>query len=220
MESLETIVNALQKEVTNALSKTEPSPGHLKWEADRVVVTLALSMKNDPHGMKFEFARSDASIPSNSLSIEFNLQKGSAHMAARSLPPLPAKKPRPTQAPTQNLPRAAADEVTNALCLVFDRPGFDSAARATVFCEACQDLLPEHRAALLQELADDQPASDAPEILRARALIQRVCQSGPTESVKGRKILAHVFQTWDPDAVLRLIVDTWKTQNDWLIKSR
>ena len=200
MQSLKDVIAALRRELDVAFAENEKATSGVRLMPERVVVSLGFS--SGAQGLSFESGKAGAS---NSVTIEFRCEDGKIVTQPVEIASVPTK--------TKPLETTDTDRVTKQLSRVFGNPGFDSSARASVFREALEHLSEPEIAAVVSattsETAEEQ-------VKRGKALVKRVCQSGPSGAIEGMKILAELFAQHEPSSLLNLIATVWKTQDDWL----
>ncbi len=142
------------------------------------------------------------------LKIEFTIE-GAAQPAAE----IAAERISPTT--------TEATGLLPSLTAMFGAPGFDNAARASVFCEVVGELAPPQVAALIEAFREDEaevpvnsPAD--PAVARARTRVGRLLKLGPSGFAGGVAAMLRVFQQDAPAPVLAAIRAHWKTQGDWI----
>jgi hypothetical protein len=113
------------------------------------------------------------------------------------------------------------NELHSALAAIFGPPGFDSAARASVFCEIIENLKPSQLEALLAAFTED--SSEVPlhrppdaDVATARTRIARLLKLGPAGFPAGLASLLRLLNRPGGEAVVRTLREHWKTQSDWI----
>jgi hypothetical protein len=126
---------------------------------------------------------------------------GLGHMAAVSGPP--------------------ASDLLTSLTAIFGEPGFDNAARASVFREMLEELDSAQLEALLSDLRAD--TSEVPQqkhadssIAMARTRLMRLLKLGPAGRLGGLEALLRIFDQYRLPAVVEAIKAHWKTQGHWI----
>lgn len=224
MQPLKNVLAALRREIAAALETNQDLPPGTRLEAERVVLSLELSLKEKPSKngtveLLFEVPDASSHEPGrkHTLTIEFALPPASTSSPAEK--PVVSRKRAAVAGAPARLEGAEAERVTAALAKVFGAPGFDSSARASVFREALAELSDEQIRAVLDSLPGPaQPGLDET-VKRARHLISGVLKSGPLRSTeRGGEALAEVLAQHPVKLVIQLIADKWETQTDWLNK--
>ena len=104
---------------------------------------------------------------------------------------------------------AEAVDVAAELDQVFGAPGFDSAARATVFRERAQELgVPALRDVLI--LLEAGKVSEDAALDRARHAIERLLERGPAGVRDGARRLVRLFARQDAVTLLDVIGSRWR----------
>jgi hypothetical protein len=119
-------------------------------------------------------------------------------------PTPPGTKPEPSA--SNHIDEA---EVARQLDAVFGTPGFDSAARATVFRETVSGLDREQLPALWDGLEGIKGATN-PDLDRALHTLQRLLERGDAGIIPGARILRQIFSRHPVDAVLDLVGKRWR----------
>jgi hypothetical protein len=102
------------------------------------------------------------------------------------------------------------------LRVLLGAPGFDSSARAAVFCEALQQLTLPQAFALCGALTSPAGEVDDASLRRARHQILGIIRSGNLKSPeKAAKILARIFEQWPLPSLVRFVTERWKTGDNW-----
>ncbi len=111
----------------------------------------------------------------------------------------------------------AEGDIILALTPVFGAPGFDSSARATVFCETFASRSHEQACAAVAALGTPLPPGTDDITSFAAQMLRGIIQSGPAKlPARGEKLLEAVLHRYPLEEVLRVVEQTWKTQDDWL----
>lgn len=123
----------------------------------------------------------------------------------------------PMQAATS---QATAPDVGDRGCLaglaeVFGAPGFDSAARATVFRETLEPLSEVDRRVVLASLGEVPGAEVDPSLGLARHLLRRLAGSGPGGSQEGPERLRRLAERFPVEELIRVAAERWRTQSEW-----
>jgi hypothetical protein len=195
MHSLREVIQVLRRQLSGA----EVSP-----KAARVTLQLVLQdTGGEPEFRVLSSTDRDYRGPVHTLTIDLSA-------SAPADVPAPVREDTPAPAPSPQ-------SLHEALVLLFGPPGFDNAARSTVFREALEELAQEERTATIESLANA-PSETA---LRPAAVrILRVLKLGPAGAVRGPAVLRQVWQQFGGDAVLRTLQEEWKTQSEWVEPSQ
>lgn len=214
MASLTNLIAALRREVATALEETKSAASGTRLEAERVVLSLQVSVRERlaPDGsmqMSFDVVEPESrpeKTEGHRLTLEFRPVSNVSLQGARA----------PAHASAQLNPSAREEAIT-ALSGLLGAPGFDSSARATVFREAFAGLSEAQTTALLASLSRGAVLSEDPSLQTARHRINGVLRTGPLHSVeRGAEALAEIFTRWTLGPVLVLLEEKWKTQEAWL----
>jgi hypothetical protein len=237
MPNLKTLLADLQSQLQEALSQPPRSTtSAARLQAERVTLSLKLALepsvktKDESEPVRFELlplpsaaSFSGSKIPptEHTLTIEFRVDPNGTVIP--SAPASIAAEPSPLSAPVLPVPAASVDvglndEAMAVLTAALGAPGFDSSARATVFCEAMADLDEAQRLAIWDCLGDTRPGTVIdPALKRARHLLRGVLRSGAGGTKPGSPApLASLFAKNRSQDLLELIRTQWKTQADWL----
>ena len=209
---LKDVVNALRREIISALENGSALPGGIHLEAERVTATLSFGIEGNPPTFEVYPPGENKQTSPHSITIEFNIASDSAALKTETKIVARSVAVQPMQSKLEGREAAVIKE---QLSIVFGSPGFDSAARATVFCEALEELSEEDAVALVSALRGEIGKPEGP-AKRALALLQRVCQSGPAGLGKGKAVLVDVFQKYSVSSVVKLVATVWKSQQDWI----
>lgn len=225
MQTLAHVIVALRQEIEQALATGHPLPDGTHLQADRVVVSLQVRVRETDsaeasESLQFEVipagAKSTTTTGIHTVTVEFKAGVG----ASPATPPASAQTQlmMPTDSATLPELHSKADEnIVKALSTVLGAPGFDSSARATVLREALIELSAEQIHAVVRSLYDTPLPENDTQARRARHLILGVLKSGPLHSIEGGgEILMNVFTQHDPASVLQIIATRWKDQDAWL----
>ena len=234
MSNLKTLLADLQKQLNEALCDpcSSPSSGP-RLQAERATLSLKLALvpstKNatEPESQSFDllplqgtasFKVTQAMPIEHTLSIEFRID--SACNVSEHAPTVGSVKPNPIPVlpPVAPLEPPGYEDPMNVLVAALGAPGFDSSARATVFCEALAELDAKQRVAIWNCLGDTRPGTVIdPSLKRARHLLRGALRSGPggAKSI-GPAPIAMLFTQHRSSDLLDLIRAQWKTQADWL----
>ncbi|HUR46640.1 MAG TPA: hypothetical protein VMZ27_12245 [Candidatus Saccharimonadales bacterium] len=127
------------------------------------------------------------------------------------------RRPGASSQATQELESAQEAELIQGFSSLFGPPGFDSSARATVFREAFGELSPEQSRMLIESFSGTPLPEGEKLAKRSRALLIKICKSGPTKSEEeGGHLLADIFARYPLPMILTLIAREWKTQQSWM----
>ncbi|MDB6026007.1 MAG: hypothetical protein JWM68_2230 [Verrucomicrobiales bacterium] len=224
MQSLKDVVAGLRKEIEAGLALDQPLPHGVRLEADRVIATLQFCIdETSGAGVTFSVpganvkspkgAKTSSSNPIHSLAIEFKRcgdNSGNSHgqgmlqtSASRELTTTP-------------LAGAGTDELTRKLSNVFGPPSFDSAARATVFREALENLSGPEVELLIRSLRGMPLSEKEATVKRSLSLLTRVLKSGPAGLFEGKSILVELLGRYSLKVILHLVASAWKSQQDWM----
>jgi hypothetical protein len=130
------------------------------------------------------------------------------------------QQPSVTAAPYTTKGATTPHDLVRQLSNIFGEPGFDSAARASVFAEIVESLSALQAAGLIQSFRSD-PAEvpverpGDPAVARARTRITRLVKLGPG-GLRGIPQLISILEEHGLDQVLKMIRDSWKTQEAWI----
>ena len=215
MLSVEQSLRALRREILGALAADAPLPGGVELVADRVTVSLALQLQSlapasDAPG-KWGIATEPGSGPAHQLTLEFKVQKPFGSVVAPPAGPAPtlALAPESAMTTTAESPHFAA------LAEVFGAPGFDSAARATVFRETLEELSEAERKVVLGSLGSSGASGIEPQLHLARHLVLRLAGSGPAGPKAGPERLRQLAERAPVAELIRLAAEKWRTQSEW-----
>ena len=224
MPSINQVIGALRREIDAALDENAAPDSRIRLEPERIVLSLEFSMieQRSADGfmeLSFDVAEAAASPEKRKAhSLTFEFKPVSPLPSKGAIKSTPAqRKPNVTQPKRPQLDPAEQAEVVQSLSSVFGVPGFDSSARATVFCEVFAALSEAQVAKLIRSFSRGS-IPDNDEVLRnARHRLSGVFRSGPLRSIeRGPEILAEVLGRSALEALLLLIKVKWKTQADWL----
>lgn len=212
MQTLKDAIVQFQKEVSAALDTAPNEVNGVRWLPERVSLSLEveldLTSAAGTPGMRVVQGAEGAAGGSR-ISIEFRLAtaNGEGHGGTVSLAPTSIAERRPAESET--------DRAVRELSAIFGAPGFDSSARAAVFCDAVGSLSTARALALCQSLTG--AVEDIEEdVRRARHLLLGVIRSGPLKTPgRAAEMLADLFQRCAIPTLVRLVEEQWKTQEDW-----
>jgi len=215
MLSVEQSLRALRREILGALAADAPLPGGVELVADRVTVSLALQLQaSDPASDasdKWSIATEPGSGPAHQLTLEFKVQKPFGSVVAPPAGPTPTLALAPESATT-----TAESPHFAALAEVFGAPGFDSAARATVFRETLEELSEAERKVVLGSLGSSGASGIEPQLHLARHLVLRLAGSGPAGPKAGPERLRQLAERAPVAELIRLAAEKWRTQSEWV----
>lgn len=210
MRTIRDVLGGLRRELEQALAETQPGS---TWVPERVVVNLRVAMAEDGGWVAESESLVDPAVRGlgHSVSVEFRIPSKTSTLEqtafVESVAPVNAANP---------LDGTAAQKVVNELSKLFGAPGFDSSARATVFREALEGLSSETILEAVGLLADPRAPQD-PTVRQARHRLLGLVRSGPLGSAAHAvELLGGIFRHYPPSNVIRLVLETWKTQDDWL----
>lgn len=123
--------------------------------------------------------------------------------------PMPGTTPA-ADAPLKTWTSADAALVGLELDAAFGPPGFDAAARASVFRELAMEAGPESLPHVLGALANAAAPLDDPVQERARHGIARLLERGPSGAARGGTLLRQLFLHHPFERVLGVIEDRWR----------
>ncbi len=215
MHSLKDVVEALRREIGSALETGEALPNGVQLEAERVAATLQFSIEGNPPSFNIMEGESKKSS-AHSITIEFNIKSNDAvtkpEIKSATKPVVVVQ----AQTVENKLEGPEEKRVIEQLTKVFGTPGFDSAARATVFREALETLSDAEAGTLVNALQGKDAADKHATVKRAMALLQRVSHSGPAGVEKGKAVLAEIFAVHSVRSIVSLVASVWKSQEDWM----
>lgn len=217
MHSFKDVYAAISKEVQAALNEKNSTPGSGGFQAERVVISLAMAVHSRGTDGSLELLFSvpgpgeQAPAPLHTVTIEFARGLSGNHVPGR------AAIENGVLPSNDSFAMADAEDLQKSLALIFGEPGFDSSARATVFREALADLSEDEIHTVLNSLGVASLPAASESVQRARHRVLRILQSGPGKSSRaGAEILPKIFAHHPAEQILQLIKDRWKTQDDWL----
>jgi len=198
MTELQKALASFQREL-DAMSAA--SPGGATWQVDRVHFRLGLewvpgaegqgawrpSMGASPHGLDLDWVRGKGIVSE-------------------------AESARPASPSTMSM-NGEGTPLMERLEAAFGPPGFDSAARATVFREVALEIGLEALAELLEALVGKRTLPDA-EVERARQSVMRLLERGPAGVIPGAAILLEVFRQFPGGLILESIGSRWRYGTD------
>lgn len=231
MRPLKDVIASLRREIELGLQDSDRPPREgVRIEANRVTVQLAVAVSESRSakaegGLAFqiESPSHNGAIKSPSpvtVTLEFQIIGSSVVAPAGPMQGMTAAhehKSKPPASGPQPLPVERRSAVIEILSKVFGPPGFDSSARSTVFCETLADLSEEEVLTVIASLDDAPRPGLVPVIKHARHLLTGILRSGPLRSARaGGELLAEMFLEFETGSLVRLIRETWKTQEHWL----
>lgn len=156
-------------------------------------------------------SRDLSAVPTHAVTIQL------AAAAAPSTTPIS----RADTAALAEPPQEPGHSLIGLLTRLFGPPGFDNAARASVFREIVEELSSEQLASLLEILRKDRteiPLEKHPDsaIAKARTRLLRLIRLGPAGLNGGIDALLEVFDQQHASVVLETIRAQWKTQEAWI----
>jgi len=198
---LQAALLALRRELEGTAHVGQSSNGR-PWKLDRIRVRMAVSCVACPGG-KWEWVPSLGASP-HTVDLEWSPEGAEL----RPLVPSPGKEPSTVVQPAA-WSLDTAERLGVVLDGVFGPPGFDSAARATVFRESAIEVGPESLQGVLAALIEGRRLEE-PGLERARHAIQRLLERGPAGVRNGAGILRDVFGRHPFDPLLTLVEDRWR----------
>lgn len=197
MELLNGAIATVLREVERGFA-AQRTAGGLPMTPERISLTLNFSL--DASG---QVARAESDAP-HSLTVEFKVGEWGQQQPIAT-PSAPAES------------RAAEGGVVSVLTQVFGAPGFDSSARAMVFCETLVGMSHAEVLAVLATLRPEATARLDDTTRRPSHVLRGIIQSGPTKNVGvGAEALVGLLKHHPLAEVLQTAEATWKTQDDWL----
>ncbi|MSU32716.1 MAG: hypothetical protein EXS25_08685 [Pedosphaera sp.] len=166
----------------------------------RLQIVLGLSVSLDPNG-KICWQIATGPTP-HSVTIEWQREP-----LLTSSTPIPI----PT-APSiwgETVKESSSDAVTAALETILGRPGFDSAARASVFIEILREMGLEKISLLLNSLELGKPSGDAA-VDRVVQRVSRLLELGPIGMKRSVVQLQSLFYQQNTGSLLDLIEARWQ----------
>lgn len=218
MESLQTVIASLRREILAALAEPCDLPACARLEAERVSATLRFVVQSEMSpggavGVQFGVVpQSTAEAMAHTVTIDFKVAAGAPADPASAVP---APVTLALQDP-EKLNETAARELEDALASVLGVPGFDSSARATVFREALEELSEEQARALSEVFRGAQSPESSPATTHAGHLLNRLLATAPAGPERGRALLATLLQQHSVRLLEPFVMKRWKTQMDWL----
>ena len=190
------VIATIRHEIAAALDAKTPLPAGVRLEADRVVLSLRVAVKD---GDRVEIVEAGQnSTETHTISIEFAIR---------------GKEDRFDQKGA-GIEAGTAEGMVNALMEVFGVPSFDSSARATVFRETFGGI-PEEQARLLIASVGSASEEVAAELKTRWRMITRLLEKGPAGVERSGHVLQRIFSQHPLAPVLKIIEETWKTPEAW-----
>lgn len=226
MPNLKTLLSDLERQLQDALAaRTPPQDSAVQLRPERVTLQLKLKLAHEGSPIQLlpitaeDHAR-PGSVVEQILTVEYWVgPRGTLDASpAVSIHSTPSNEVVSTAALAPAVPIPTDDRALAVLTEILGPPGFDSSARASVFCEAVSELDESQRVAIWNALADPRPGVVIdPQLKRARHLLRGVLRSKTGGSVSdGPTALAALFTSHRSEDLLQLIQSHWKTQADWL----
>jgi hypothetical protein len=198
---LQAALLALRRELEGTARVGQSSEGR-PWKLDRIRVRMAVSCVACPGG-KWEWVPSLGDSP-HSVDLEWSTERADSGSSV----PSQGKEPSTAIQPAAWSPETA-ERVGVVLDGVFGPPGFDSAARATVFRESAMELGPDSLQVVLTALMEGRRLEESG-LERARHALQRLLERGPSGVKSGAGILRDAFSSHPFDPLLTLVEDRWR----------
>lgn len=228
MTTLKQLIRDLQQQLTQVCAQAAES----RETEPRLIptrVSLSLRIRVSPVGLEVvptpadkadgQPAQAPESIRSDDrMTIEFQVETPVQGGIPRAMEPRGIMDPPIDHTALPQAPARTEDQRLPLLEQVLGSPGFDSAARASVFREALEGLAESQRITIWEVLKDTTPGNPVdPELKHARHLLRGVLRSGPaglTSSVLDR--LRQEVRSNGSHSLLELLRRHWKSQEDWL----
>ncbi len=189
MPTISDAIDRLQREIGEALGAGVSLPNGCTLSGERASLSLGLEINEAGY-----FVVSQGLRPAiHQVTLEFRVHRMLA----------PAEVPSDTANP----------DILAALSEIFGEPGFDSAARATVFREALEELTEEQRKAALTSLTGAEPLVEEAPVARARRLIARTAASGPAKA-RGVELLERLAIQVPVSRLIESAEKHWRTQSE------
>jgi hypothetical protein len=222
MQTLNEAVAAFRQQLHAALAGLEQNQtgGLRRWHADRVTLSLEVVLGDDGTlRVPSEGNESGKGSRRHRVSIEFQLagptdaeRSGKGRTSVEAGPMGPAELAHAPLAPGLRETVQAREQ----WAMLFGPPGFDSSARAAVFCEMLQGLRPELVTELPASLMASAKSIKDEELRRARHLILGLVQSGPLKSPERASVLLQeLLESRSVPALIELVETNWKTGETW-----
>jgi|GEM_PF-6781373 len=197
---LQAALLALRRELEGT-SRVGPSSDGRPWKLDRIRVRMAVSCVACPGG-EWEWVPSLGDSP-HTVDLEWSPESAELRPAVP-----PSVEESSISIPPASWTPETKERVGVFLDGVFGPPGFDSAARATVFRESAMALGPDSLQVVLAALVEGRCLEESC-LDRARHAIQRLLERGPAGVKSGAGILRDVFGQHSFDLLLTLMDDRW-----------
>lgn len=194
MTELQKALAAFQREL-NAASAA--SPGSVPWRIDRIHLRLGLEWVPGVDGQGVWRPAMGAS----SHAVDLDWIRGEGIVS--EVEPVCASTLGTTATNGDGTP------MMQRLEAAFGPPGFDSAARATVFREVALEVGLDALVELLEALVGKRTVPDAG-IERARQSVMRLLERGPAGVTPGAAILLDVFRQFPEGLILESIGSRWR----------
>jgi hypothetical protein len=198
---LQAALLALRREL-EGISHNDPSARGPRWKMDRIRVQMAVACVACPGG-GWQWVPSQGDSP-HIVDLEWSLEDTEPE------PPMAASGNESSMAVgSASWTPEFAEQLGVVLDGVFGPPGFDSAARATVFRESALEVGPESLHGILTALVEGRPLAESV-VERARHAIQRLLERGPAGVKPGAGVLQDVFAKHPFIGLLNLIEARWR----------
>jgi hypothetical protein len=198
---LQVALLALRREL-EGVSHNDPSPREPRWKMDRIRVRMAVACVACPGG-GWRWVPSQGDSP-HTVDLEWRSED------TGSKPPMAASGTESSMAVgSASWMPELAEQLGVVLDGVFGPPGFDSAARATVFRESALEVGPESLHGILTALVEGRRLEESG-AERARHAIQRLLERGPAGVKDGATVLRDVFGKYPFAGLLGLIEARWR----------
>src|SRR4030095_1973282 len=222
MKPLREVIRIFQREVTAALDGMNETGQGMVWKPERV--TLLLDVVLDEAGVPQARIHPSDDLeaeggPGHRLTIEFRLQHADTMATGEGAAVVRAPIERGSGQGFRTSPEtseADVDRTYEDLRAILGERGFDSSARAAVFCEALQKLSLPQAFALCGALTSPSGEVNDETLRRARHQMLGIIRSGSLKSPeRAAEILTHVFEAWPLARLVRFVADRWKTHDTW-----
>jgi hypothetical protein len=209
--ALQQAIRILQQDILAGLAAHARLPGGPSLTADRISLTLGLQLAPNHSDRAedglFAVATDSASCPHH-VTVEFKLTSITGPTGGDSA------SGQSTTATTFVTPESE-NALVAALSEIFGAPGFDSAARASVFREALEELSDDQRRQVLTTLSlRTEPIGEEAAVSRSRRLVRRLAASGPAGIEHGAQLLATLAAQSPGSQLIRLAAERWRTQSE------
>lgn len=192
MTELQKALLALQREVDEVFGGSGPRQA---WPLERVKLRLGVEWAEDGNGGRGGW-RTSSSPTASALELEWRREDG----------PVPEVESMLPAAAGAELPRVP---LTEQLDEVFGKPGFDSAARATVFRETVAEVGVDGLEEVLAAVVAGTRLSDGVRD-RARHSVTRLLERGPSGIEGGCAALSRALATHGVAAVMAEVETRWQ----------